>query len=103
MAQFHVYHSIGKNRFQEVENQPRVYAGFVEANSVEEAFKYAQNDNVDYEDDILSFDQTRSTSIGDVIQANDGFYMVCGTGFRLLDATGKNDSEINSLESQSYE
>jgi hypothetical protein len=41
--------------------------------------------------------------VGDVIQADDGFYMVCGIGFRLLDDTSKNDSELNSLENQTYE
>jgi hypothetical protein len=90
--QFHIYHSTGKDRFQEIEIQPRVYAGFVYANTLEEAFKLSQTDfNSDWD--------TRSTSIGDVIQADDGFYMVLGKGFKLLDNTSKNDSELNSLES----
>jgi len=98
MTQFHIYHSIGINKFEEVENQPRVYAGFVEANSLEKAFEYAQNDHVDW-----CFNETRSTSVGDVIQGDDGFYMVCGTGFKLLDDTSKNDSELNALENQTFE
>jgi len=79
MAQFHIYHSTGKDRFQEVENQPRVYAGCVMADSLEKAFEYAQNDHVEW-----SFNETRSTSVGDVIQADEGFFMVCGRGFKEL-------------------
>ena len=45
----------------------------------------------------------RSTSVGDVIQSDEGFYMVCGIGFRLLDDTSKNESELNALENQSNE
>ena len=98
MAQFHIYHSTGKDRFQEVEKQPRRYAGFVEADSLEKAFEYAQNDHVDW-----CFNETRSTSVGDVIQADDGFYMVCGRGFKLLEETSKNESDLNALENQTYE
>jgi hypothetical protein len=99
MAQFHIYHSTGKDRFQEVENQPRKYAGFVEADSLEQAFRKAQNEDSEWS----SYHQARSTSVGDVIQADDGFYMVCGIGFKLLNDTSKNDSELNSLENQTFE
>lgn len=98
MEQYHIYHSTGINKFEEVEVQPRIYAGFVEANSLEKAFEYAQNDHVDW-----AMNEVRSTSVGDVIQADDGFYMVCGVGFRLLDDISKNDSELSGLESQTYE
>ena len=101
MAQFHIYHSTGKDRFQEVENQPRIYAGFVQADSLEEAYMLSQNQG---DGDIWNAtNPCRSTSVGDVIQSDEGFYMVCGIGFRLLDDTSKNDSELNSLETQSYE
>lgn len=98
MTQFHIYHSIGKDRFQEIENQPRRYAGFVEADSLEKAFEYAQNDHVDW-----AMNEVRSTSVGDVIESDEGFYMVCGMGFRLLDVMSKNESDLNSLESATYE
>lgn len=98
MTQFHIYHSTGKDKFQEVENQPRRYAGFVKADSLEKAFEYAQNDHVDW-----AFNEVRSTSVGDVIQSDEGFYMVCGIGFKLLDVMSKNESDLNSLENQSNE
>jgi hypothetical protein len=98
MTQFHIYHSTGKDKFQEVENQPREYVGFVEANSLEKAFEYAQNDHVDW-----AMNEVRSTSVGDVIQSDEGFYMVCGIGFKLLDVMSKNESNLNSLESATYE
>jgi hypothetical protein len=99
MAQFHIYHSIGKDRFQEVENQLREYAGFVEANSLKEAYVLSQNQDENW--NITN--PCRSTSVGDVIQADDGFYMVCGTGFQLLDIMSKNESDLNTLENQSTE
>ena len=80
MAQYHIYHSTGKDRFQEVENQPRKYAGFVEANSFQEAFVKAQNTDSEWSE----YHQARSTSVGDVIQGEDKFMMVCGTGFKEL-------------------
>jgi hypothetical protein len=98
MEYYHIYHSTGINKFQEVEDQPRTYAGFLRASSLEKAFEYAQNDHVDW-----TINEVRSTSVGDVIQADDGFYMVCGLGFRLLDKMSKNDSELNALENQTYE
>ena len=101
MAQFHIYHSTGKDRFQEVENQPRIYSGFVEANSLEKAFIQSQNQG---DGDIWNaVNPCRSTSVGDVIESDEGFYMVCGMGFRLLDVMSKNESNLNSLESATYE
>jgi hypothetical protein len=48
-------------------------------------------------------DPCRSTSVGDVIECGEGFYMVCGSGFRLLDVMSRNESELNALENQSLE
>ena len=62
MRDFNIYHSIGKDRFQEIEDQYREYVGFVEANSLEKAFEYAQNDHIDW-----AMNEVRSTSVGDVI------------------------------------
>ena len=98
MEKFNIYHSTGINKFEEVENQPRIYVGFVEANSLEKAFEYAQNDHVDW-----AMNEVRSTSVGDVIESDEGFYMVCGMGFKLLDVMSKNESNLNSLESATYE
>lgn len=98
MRDFKIYHSIGKDRFQEIEDQYREYVGFVEADSLEKAFEYAQNDHIDW-----AMNEVRSTSVGDVIESDEGFYMVCGMGFRLLDVMSKNESNLNSLESATYE
>ena len=97
--QYHIYHSTGVNKFEEVEEQPREYAGLVYANSLEECFTLAQNLDKVWNPVM----PCRSTSVGDVIQADDGFYMVCGTGFKLLDDMSENESELNSLENQTAE
>lgn len=77
MKQYHIFHAVSPLRFTEIEIQPREYAGFVNANSLEEAFKLSQTDfNSDWD--------TRSTSVGDVIQDDDKFFMVCGIGFKEL-------------------
>ena len=80
MRQFHIFHSTeaGK-RFEEIDVQPRIYAGFVNAKSVEDAFKLAQNDCNEWADN-----NQRSTSVGDVIQDDDKFFMVLGIGFKEL-------------------
>tara|TARA_R110000868_G_scaffold14426_3_gene67150 strand:+ start:11324 stop:11635 length:312 start_codon:yes stop_codon:yes gene_type:complete len=97
--QFHIYHCTGENAFQEIEEQPRQYVGFVEASSLESAYLFSQNFDIPWN----LANACRSTSVGDVIVADDGAYMVMGQGFRLLDDLSKNDSELNSLESQSNE
>lgn len=103
MTQFHIYLSTGKDKFQEVENQSREYVGYVKAESLEKALEYAQNGHVDSAGDNWDINEVRSTSVGDVIEADDGFYMVCSMGFKLLDKTSKNDAELNALENQSNE
>jgi len=79
MKQYHIFHAISPLRFTETEIQPREYAGFVQANSIEKAFEYAQNDHIDW-----AMNEVRSTSVGDVIQDDDKFFMVCGIGFKEL-------------------
>ena len=97
--QYHIFHTTeAESSFTETEVQPRKYVGYVEASSLEKAFEYAQNDHVDW-----AMNEVRSTSVGDVIQSDEGFYMVCGIGFKLLDAMSKNESDLNSLENQSNE
>ena len=80
MKQFHIYHTTGKDRFSEVLNQPRVYAGYVDAQSLEEAFRLSQNDDEPWN----PYNPCRSTSVGDVIHGDEAFYMVAGTGFTEL-------------------
>lgn len=78
MRQFHIHQAINPT-FTEDEVQDRKYVGFVEADNLEKAFEYAQNDHVDW-----CFNQVRSTSVGDVIQDDDKFYLVMGVGFKQL-------------------
>lgn len=77
---YHIHHSTGINKFEEVEKQPREYAGFVQATSIQQAFELSQNADEPWN----TFYPCRSTSVGDVIQDGDKFFMVCGTGFREL-------------------
>jgi hypothetical protein len=89
LKMFHIYHSVNPiTRFTEAENQLREYVGFVMATDMEHAYKMAQNDfNSDYQKY-----KVRSTSVGDLIQDNYGFYMVCDKGFKLIclvDETGE--------------
>jgi hypothetical protein len=80
MKQYHIFHATHPGlRFTETEIQPRQYVGFVEANSLEKAFEYAQNDHVDW-----AMNEVRSTSVGDIIQDDDKFFMVCGMSFKEL-------------------
>lgn len=95
MKQYHIYHSTGKDKFQEVEIQPRVYAGFVIADSLEKAFEYSQNDHVDW-----AMNEVRSTSVGDVIQDHDKFYMVCGIGFKELIVPEQDSATIADQEEE---
>lgn len=77
---YHIHHSTGINKFEEVEKQPREYAGFVMANSLDDAYMKSQN----MEEPWNRTNPCRSTSVGDVIQDEDKFFMVCGTGFKEL-------------------
>ncbi len=80
MAQYHIHHSTANGKFQEIEKQPREYAGFVEADSLEEAYMKSQNSSETWN----PTNPCRSTSVGDVIQGDNGFHMVCGIGFKQL-------------------
>ena len=100
MKQYHIYHATGDKVFTETPIQPRVYAGFLNANSIEEAYMLSQNQGDG--DEWNATNPCRSTSVGDVIQSYEGFYMVSGTGFKLLYDTSKNESELNALENQSH-
>ncbi len=107
MKQYHIFHATSPLRFTETEIQPREYAGFVYANSIEHAFILSQNN----ENVWNTANPCRSTSVGDVIQENDKFFMVCGQSFKeliepeeeLSEEDLKNECELNSLENQSNE
>lgn len=88
---YQIYQATGTNRGTEIEHQPREYAGFVHAESLEQAFEYSQNEDEDW-----SMNEVQSTSVGDVIRFEETFYMVCGTGFKLLEY--KIGSVINNVE-----
>lgn len=80
MKQYYIFHAISPLKFTETEIQPREYTGFVVADSLEKAFILSQND----ENVWNTANPCRSTSVGDVIQDDDKFYMVCGIGFKEL-------------------
>ena len=79
MKQFHIHHSKSLLPL-EIDIQPREYAGFVEAESLDEAYSKSQN----FSGPWNPTNPCRSTSVGDIIQDDDKFYMVCGIGFKLL-------------------
>ena len=81
--QFHIFHATGKDRFQEVKNQPREYVGYVNADSLEEAYMLSQN--LGDGDTWNTVNPCRSTSVGDVIQDCDEFHMVYDMGFGILE------------------
>ena len=81
LNQYHIYHSMNKKyMFTEHEHQPRKYAGYVMAGDMEEAVELSQNSAKEWN----PVNPQRSTSTGDIVQDDYGFYMVCTKGFRLL-------------------
>ena len=96
MKQYHIFHATSPLRFTETEIQPREYVAFVQADSIKKAFEYAQNDDVDW-----VMNEVRSTSVGDVIQDNDKFFMVTGTGFKELIEPEQDLATIADQEEQS--
>jgi len=99
VRQFHIYHATGPDAFTPVEVQPRKYDGSVYAQSLHHAFNLAQKD------EDWGYTGSRSTCVGDVIQDNDKFYMVTGSGFELLpsEEDRKNECELNGFENQGLE
>jgi hypothetical protein len=81
MKQYHIFHTIIQSRFPERKIQARKYVGFVNADSLEEAFVESQNT----EEHWNPTNPCRSTSIGDIIQDDNEFYLVCSMGFELLE------------------
>lgn len=92
LKHFHIYHCIDKkSMFTEIKRQPRKYVGSVYAKTLDEALREAQleNDN-NY---VYKSLNVRSTSIGDLIQDNYGFYIITAKGafelICLVDETGE--------------
>ena len=81
MQRYEIWHSIGEDRFSEVEYQEREYVGHVMANSLEMAYRASQNHEWAW--NVGS--PCRSTSVGDIIKSEYCVYhMVCGIGFKTL-------------------
>jgi hypothetical protein len=78
---YHIFLAVNSSAlFTEEQFQIRKYVATVVARDLEEAFKLAQNDfNPEY-----ASKKQRSCSVGDLIQDNEGFYMVCSSGFKLI-------------------
>jgi hypothetical protein len=94
---FNIYHAVGPEKFTETEDQIRIYVGHVEASSLEMAFNKSQN--LEFSWNIN--DPCRSTSIGDVIESNNKFYMVCATCFKEL-VEAAEDHATDSVELYDY-
>jgi hypothetical protein len=99
MATYKIYHATSESMFTQKQDQPRKLVGEIEASNLDDAYFKTQN----WETPWNMATPCRSTSVGDVIESDEGFYMVCGMGFKLLDEMSKNDSELNALENQSPE
>lgn len=83
MQQYHIHHSVDRIKmFTPEVNQKREYVGFVEAESLDDAFHKSQN--LDRDINWNPTNPKRSTSVGDIIQDNEGFYLVEDVGFRKL-------------------
>lgn len=94
MIGFRVWFATGPDRFTDKLDQQREVVGYVEANSLEHAFMQTQNIGRNWcEDKPL-----RSSSVGDVFESDQGFFMINGTGFTLLETMSKNESEQSSFE-----
>ena len=81
MSQYYIHQAEGEGKFTETVNQPRKYVGFVEADSLEEAFQKSQNGDQSNWNNIFP---CRPTSVGDIIQGPYDFYMVTNSGFLKL-------------------
>lgn len=95
MKVFTIYHAVGPEKFIETEDQIRLYAGEVKANSFEMAYRLSQN--MEWPWNVNN--PCRSTSIGDIIQCDNEFQMVCSMGFKQLFF----EEQQESVESDLYD
>lgn len=75
-----IWHTTGPDRFLEIKNQPRILAGSMDVHTLTDAFTRSQN----FDDHWNPNHPCRSTSVGDVIQNDEGYFMVAGFGFTKL-------------------
>lgn len=76
---YSIYHAVGPDAFSEIQNQKRRLAGWVLATSLLNAFMKSQNTDKPWFNT-----QTRSTSVGDVIEFGNQRFMVTNKGFEIL-------------------
>ena len=83
MKIYNIYHPIDGKLNTQCKYYTYMYEciGFVEANSIVDAFRLAQND---FNEEYASLGH-RSTSVGDIMTDGDNHYMVKGTGFASCD------------------
>lgn len=78
MKIFNIYHAVGPDKFTANPDQIRLYAGHVQAETLEQAFYLSQNlDFVSWN----SLNPCRSTSVGDMIETDNRWFLVSDTGF----------------------
>lgn len=80
MKTFIIHHTTGDAKFSEVANQERVVVGVLQAEDLDDAYTKSQN----LINDWNPINPCRSTSVGDVIQDDKEFYLVCGMGFKQI-------------------
>lgn len=78
-----IFHVVNPSFNENDEDLPKELVGTVEASSLEEAFMLSQNLESSWKKGC------RSTSIGDIIQDDNGFYLVTNSGFKNLDTEDK--------------
>ena len=81
MKIYTIYHATGEHKFSEVQNQPRVLAGKVSAESINGACALSQNGYEPWNKE----NPCRSTGVGDVIVSGDEVVLVARLGFTKLD------------------
>ena len=86
MTLYHIYHIVDPEYIgREIERTPRLYAGFVVAESIGQAYTVAQNNDSNANmGGWAKNNDVRSTSIGDVIFDGSGFHMVTSDNFKLI-------------------
>jgi hypothetical protein len=79
MQEYSIYHAVNPT-FDEEFVQERSLVGTVQASSLDEAYSLSQN----FDKNWNELNPCRSTSVGDVIRGEEGFFLVAGFGFKEL-------------------
>ena len=77
---YKIYHSTVESKFLAVKKQPRKYVGTVDAESLQDAYIKSNNTEVFWNKE----NPCGSTSVGDVIQRENTYFMVTGDGFEEI-------------------